>query len=97
MTVTVRSLPVPAITMLASGTSVVFDETPVTTNAFANVSASETVKSIAGVDVLATTVCWTMSEIVGRALVANTVNTKESVAVRPPSSVTVTVILEDPV
>ena len=50
VTVTVRLLPVPLMTMFASGTSVGFEEAPETTSALANDSASETLKSIAGVD-----------------------------------------------
>ena len=73
--VTVRFSPLPLNTMFASGTSKSFDEAPETTSEVASDSGSETLKSIAGVGVLTTTDCWTTSDIVGRALLENTVNT----------------------
>lgn len=65
-----RFAPLPPKTIFAFGTSVVFEEVPVTTKAAAAVSASLTLNASAPVDVFALTVWSPITEIVGAVFVA---------------------------
>src|SRR5207253_2322292 len=85
-TVTVRLAPLPPNTMFAFGTSVVFDELPVTVRLAAGVSASSTVNAIAPVVESGAIVCGPIAEMVGTWSTDVTVITNVEVADRPPST-----------
>ena len=93
---TVRLDPLPPSTMLAVGTSVVFDELPATVREAAGVSTSPTVTLKTGSAVSSFVVLSAVSEIVGVSLATFTVSTKLSAAVAPLPSVTVKVIVDAP-
>ena len=91
----VRLAPLPLKTMFSLGTKVVFDEEAITVRLAAGVSASPTVKAIAGVGTSSLVVWSAMSEMVGGSFTALTVSTKMSLAVSDPS-LTATVIVAVP-
>src|SRR5262249_47213323 len=96
VTVTVRFAPLPPNAMPAFGTSVVFDELPLTVRLAAGVSASPTVNAIAPVAVPPIVDWLAIAEIVGGVLVALTVS-RNPVLVESTPSPTVTVIVAEPV
>jgi hypothetical protein len=95
VTVTVRLAPLPPKLMLATGTKVVLLEPALTVRLPGAVSASPTVKAIAGVAVFSEVDWSAMAEIVGAVFAAVTVRTKSVDALSVPSS-TVTVIVVVP-
>ena len=88
--VTVRSAPSPVITMLVSGTRVVLEELPLTSNKVTAVSTSPIVKGIASLATSSVRVWFPTSVIVGRLLVTPTVNVLTALSAGVPSSVTLT-------
>src|SRR5215831_7487083 len=95
VSVTVRLAPLPPNTTLAFGTSVVFDEVPLTVRFATGVSTSPTVKAT-GPTAVPVVVAWlAIAEIVGGSLTALTVNWKLVLAVAAPS-LTVRVIVVTP-
>ena len=94
---TVRLAPLPLKTMLAVGTSVVFDEPAETVRFATGVSASPTVNAIAPVETPVVTARLAMLLIVGAVFAPTvfTVNKNVSVAVNVPS-LTVTVMVALP-
>ena len=88
-----RFVPLPPSTMFPLGITAGLDEVAVTVRSFAAVSASPTVNAIGPVELPSKTNRLPMSEIVGKSLTAATFKTNVSVAVNPPASVTVKVIV----
>ena len=93
ITVTVRSALLPPKTILADGTTVGSLETPVTDNAPAGVTLSPTINARSDDMVFDIKVMPWIAEIVGGDA---TVTVKFEVAVNPPASVTVKVIVATP-
>src|SRR5262245_48374601 len=95
VSVTVRFDPFPPKTMLLTGNRFVFDEVAATVSRSASASASLTVNGIGAVDRASGVPWFGMSEITGVRLV--TLSQNELLRVRPPASITVNVMLTEPV
>ena len=95
VTVTVRLAPLPAKTILPTGTSAGLDDAPVSVKASAAVSTSPTLNASAAVAASSSIVRLPTSEIVGASFTAATDNTKVDRLVAAPS-LTVTVMIAVP-
>lgn len=97
MIVTSREESAPPNMIFPFGTREVLDEVPERDNSLFGVSVSPTVKGMAGVGVSSIVALSVISEIVGRSLTAVTVRRKVSLAELLLLSVTVTVMVVEPV